>query len=70
MSNEATNKKATTETAPPSCAPSTCSADLTLAQAKHFEWLWHGTTERARRAVPPAIIKQIEAVLGHELTIS
>ena len=43
---------------------------LTLAQAKHFEWLWHGTTQQARDAVPASVRKQVEDVLGHELSIS
>lgn len=48
---------------------------LTKAQAEHFEWLWHGTTQEAREkclnaASGRTAIRQVERVLKRKLTVS
>jgi hypothetical protein len=64
-----TTTDAVTEQDKGRCAPA-LGSELTLGQAKRFEWLWHGTTEAARSKIPENLRKQVEAVLGHELSIS
>ena len=44
--------------------------DLTLEQAKAFEYLWNGTTQSARDMVPEHIRRKVESVLNHELSIN
>jgi hypothetical protein len=56
-------------TAEPCNGESDCSA-LTLDQAKEFERLWHGSPQSCRDGVTDEVRKQVEAVLGHELSIS
>lgn len=48
---------------------------ITKAEAREFEWLWHGTTQAAREncqasAKGRRVIRLVEKVLGNSLTIS